>query len=544
MHRPISRFSVPQGQPFVARGFNPGRVRALLATLLLLAAGPLAGQTAPPKPAPPPHLPTGEVLDITCKGAPDQRYALYLPSGYRPDRAWPILYALDGRAHGDQAAAALRAGSEKYGWILASSYNSLSDQSIDPNVAAIRAMWADTHARFAIDDRRVYLAGLSGTVRSAINLALAAPGTAIGVFGAAAGFPTERPPTKDLPFDFFATVGDKDFNYYEMMDLDKKLTALALPYRMEGFAGGHTWPPPDLASRGIGWFELQAMKRGLRAKDASIIDELWAGDLAQARQAETERRIADAFHTWSAMKADYAGLHDVAEAERKAAELGASEALKREIAAREARNKRDTDYLAETPNILKRAMRGDSEIPPTGARVAAELEIPEWRKRAASTDIEESLSAKRVLNTLLVQTGYYLPKLFTERKEHDNAILMLSIAAEIMPESAEIWLELATAHARKGKAGRKRALEALDKAVSLGWTDRTRIDQEPAFDELREDERFREIVGKISAAKTLTPSPSPASRRGERKGGAACRTCVSDIGPHTIPGARDRGCSL
>jgi predicted esterase len=474
-------------------------IATCFALITALISGSVGGQTAPPKPPPPPG-PTGKIIEsITCQGAPDQKYALYLPSGYRPDRAWPIIYALDGRGHGDQAAEALKMGAERYGWILASSYNSRSDESIDPNVTAIRAMWADTHARLAVDDRRIYLAGLSGTVRSAVNLALAAPGTVIGILGGAAGFPTERPPTKDLPFDFFATIGDQDFNYYEMMALEKKLAALALPHRIETFAGGHTWPPAGLAARGIGWLELRAMKRGLREKDAALVEELWTQDQNQVRQAEAQGRIADAFHIWSAMTADYAGLRDIAQAERKVAEIGASAAYKSEIAEREARIKRDTAYLEETPRVLSRAMKGNSELPPTGTRVAAELEIPEWRKRAASEDLEESISAKRVLNTLLVQTGYYLPRMLTERKDYDNAILMLLIAAEVEPDNAETFFELAAAHARKGKAGRKRALEDLEKAVALGWPDRARVDREPAFDGLRQDERFREIVGKIPA---------------------------------------------
>ncbi|HYU33087.1 MAG TPA: hypothetical protein VEW48_13080 [Thermoanaerobaculia bacterium] len=495
-----------------------GFLVACLATAFALhPAGPLAGQAAPAKPSRPP-LPTGRVIEkIACQAAPDERYALYLPSGYRPDRPWPIVYALDARGNGSEIAELLKTGAERYGWIVASSYNSMSDQSIDPNVAAVRAMWADTHARLALDDRRIYLAGHSGTVRSAVTLALAAPGSVIGVFGASAGFPFERPPSTDVPFDFFGTVGDRDMNYYEMMALDKKLAALALPYRIEMFAGTHEWPPAELASRGMGWLELRAMKRGLREKDAALIEELWATDLEQARQAETAGRVADAFHTWSAMKADYAGLHDVSEAERKTAELGSSDALRRELATREERLKRDTDYLSEAPKILGRIMNSDSEgTPPTAARIANELKISDWQKRAQSTDVEESLAAKRVLNTLLAQTSFYLPQMLIQRKDYDNAILMLSVAAEIRPESPGLWVEIAAAWARKGKAGSKRALEALDKAVGLGFKDRAQIDSETAFDGLRQDERFREILNKIPATRALTPSPSPTSGRGEK----------------------------
>jgi predicted esterase len=463
-------------------------------------ASPLAGQTPPPASRISPPLPTGKVIEnIACQAAPKERYALYLPSGYRPDRTWPILYAMDARGNGAEVAEILKTGAERYGWIVASSRNTQSDQVMDPSIASVRALWADTHARLAIDDRRIYLAGFSGTVRTAVHMALVAPGSVAGVFGASAGFPFERPPVKDMPFDFFATFGDGDFNYYEMMDLEKKLAAVAHPSRIEMFEGGHTWPPPELAARGMGWLEMRAMKRGLRAKDAAIVEALWAKDLEQARQAEAAGRIADAFHTWSAMKTDYAGLRDVAEAERKAAEWSKSAALQRELAAREERMKRDTAYLTEAPRILGRVMNSESETPPTAARLAAELELAEWKKRAESADREESLAAKRVLNTILVQTGYYLPRMLTERKDHDNAILMLSVAAEILPEAAETWVELAAAWARKGKAGRKRALESLDKAVQLGWTDRARIDGEKAFDGLRQDEQFREIVGKMPA---------------------------------------------
>lgn len=473
-----------------------------LAAAGLLLALPLAGQ-APAAPAPAPALPTGTVIGkIACQAAPAQQYALYLPSGYKPDRTWPILYALDARGQGADVAELLKAGAERYGWIVASSYNSRSDESFDPNIDAVRAMWVDTHARLALDDRRVYLAGYSGTVRSAMKLALAAPGTVTGIFGASAGFPFEHPPSQDVAFDFFGTVGDSDMNYYEMMDLEKKLAALALPFRIEVFEGPHDWPPADLAARAMGWLELRAMQRGLRAREAPLVEALWAQDLEQARRAEAAGRIADAFHTWSAMKSSYAGLRDTAEAERKAAELGGSAALQRETAAREERLKRDKDYLAEAPRILGRAMNPGAETPPTPSRIAHELKVSEWQKRAASTDTEEHLAARRVLNTLLAQTGFYLPQTLLARKDYDSAVLMLSVAAEIRPDSPGLWVEIASVHARKGKSGRKRALEALDKAVALGFTDRARIDGEAAFDGLRQDERFREIVAKMGGGRS------------------------------------------
>jgi predicted Zn-dependent protease len=105
-----------------------------------------------------------------------------------------------------------------------------------------------------------------------------------------------------------------------------------------------------------------------------------------------------------------------------------------------------------------------------------------------------------VINTLLAQTNSYLPQMLLERKDYDTAVLMLSVAAEIQPKSPAPWVRIAAAHARKGKPGRKRALEALEKAAALGFTNRAWIDGEAAFDGLRQDERFREILEKMTPA--------------------------------------------
>lgn len=472
-----------------------------LASSLVHAVAALAAAVAPlsAEPAPAPELPRGTVIEkVVVSAQPKYSYALYLPSSYRPDRAWPILYAFDARSYGKLVAERFKAGAEKYGWIIASSNDSMSDISMAPGLEIMRAMWADTHTRFTIDDLRVYAAGFSGTVRLACTLGLTAPGTIAGVIGASAGFPTDRPPTKDVPFAFFGTVGDWDFNYYEMLDLEKAMTGLGLPHRIEVFEGGHVWPPEELATKAIGWMEIQAMKSGKLLRNPEVVEELWAEDLERARGHESAGRILEAHHAWSAIAADYAGLRDVAEATRKAAELSASEAFRKAVQAREARYKRDMEYLGQAPKILARSNPVNAvDGPVTIKQVAAELKIPELKARASSSDPEERLSAKRVLSLVLIQTVYYLPKMFTERGEHDRALFMLGVGAEVRADDPEIWYQMAASHARKGKSGRKKALEALRKAVDFGWTDLVRTENDSAFAGLRQDEAFRQIVARI-----------------------------------------------
>ena len=113
-------------------------------------------------------------------------------------------------------------------------------------------MWGDTHERLAIDARRAYVGGFSGTTRFAVALAL---GRAEGVRGdssdAEPGVPRKSGPTRICPFAYFGTAGDRDFNYDEVRQLDADLAKAGASYRIEYFDGGHDWAPPDLARRAV-----------------------------------------------------------------------------------------------------------------------------------------------------------------------------------------------------------------------------------------------------------------------------------------------------
>jgi predicted esterase len=468
-------------------------MRPAVLIILIGAVCAARGLAAPVQPA---GLPRGVLVErVPCAGQPDQAYALYLPSTYTPDRRWPILYAFDARENGKRAAELFQPAAEAHGWIVVSSWNTASDGPMEPNFTAMHALWADTHARFAIDDSRVYAAGYSGTVRFACVLALTAPGTIAGIIGAGAGFPFGSPPKKDNPFAFFGTVGDRDFNYYEMDDLDAALGTLGLPHRIEHFSGLHDWPPADLALKAVAWMELQAMKTGKREKSPALVEAEWARDRERAR-AQAAVHPADALHTWSAMAADYAGLRDVAEAEREAAALAASPACRRELRERAERDRRDKDLLARAPGILARGKPCNEPV--TAARIAAELKIPELKKRAESSDLEESLSATRILNTYRGQTLFYQPQSFLEKKEYDRAIFMLTVGTEIDTDDPGIWVSIASVQARKGKPGRKKALDALRTALDKGLSDPALLDRE-SFAGLRQDEEFRRILAQVTA---------------------------------------------
>jgi dienelactone hydrolase len=252
-------------------------------------------------------LAPGRIInDVKCAADPSQSYALYLPSNYSKDRSWPVIFAFSPMARGRGPLERLREAAEKYGYILAGSNNSRNGDWPDSQ-AAIRIMPTDVTARFSVDRKRVYTAGMSGGARVAMQVALNSGGKIAGVIACSAGFPDAQP-RKSVPFVIFATAGTEDFNNLEMRRLDRAVTT---PHRLMIFEGGHDWLPASLGTDAIEWLEVQAMKSGLRPRDEALLDKIFAARVAEASAQPSELK---------ALVADFEGLRDISGFAARAAE--------------------------------------------------------------------------------------------------------------------------------------------------------------------------------------------------------------------------------
>lgn len=193
---------------------------------------------------------TGRVLErVEVPGHPGQSYALYVPSGYTPDRAWPVLFCLDPGARGRAPVQRFRAAAEKAGVIVAGSNNSRNGP-LAPSEEAIRLMVEDVNARLNLDGTKVFAAGLSGGSRLALAWAISSP--IAGVIANSAGFGVEPAP-KRIPFRSFLTAGFDDFNHDEMYRLSREMAKRGVPHRYVEFEGGHEWLPEALTEEALAY---------------------------------------------------------------------------------------------------------------------------------------------------------------------------------------------------------------------------------------------------------------------------------------------------
>ncbi|MEM1204379.1 MAG: tetratricopeptide repeat protein [Acidobacteriota bacterium] len=432
---------------------------------------------------------------IHCAAEPNYSYALYLPPGYGKGPPAPVLFVLDAAGRGVETLERFRPAAERYGWILASSWNSLSDEGSEGTPAAVAALVEDVERRFPFDRDRVYLTGMSGTSRLAWAFGMAMRPHTAGVIGVVGALPNRQAPPPEVGFAYFGTSGWFDYNYTEMRDLDAALDGVAdAPHRFEFFDGGHQWAPEATLGRAVGWLELQAMRSGRRAKDPELIRELYDADRERAESLEAAEPLA-ALDLYRSMTEDYSGL---LEAEALSASI---EALERSPEVKQGR--RLARRLVRQENAYRSALaewvvtsRNASPLPLTHAKSRGILQIEPLGKLSRDDDPRIVRSAQRRLALAFGQAMHYFPEELWAQDEYKKAAASLEVAVEIAPEHGRAWYRLARAQVKAGD--RSRALEALGEAVDHGYTDLAKIEGDPWLEPLRSTEGYRRALAALA----------------------------------------------
>jgi predicted esterase len=428
---------------------------------------------------------------VVCSAEPEQTYALYLPAQYSGAKRWPIVYAFDPAARGNQPVELMKQAAERYGYIVAGSNNSRNGPW-KPQIDAAQAMVDDTRKRFSLDDRRIYFAGFSGGARVASRLGQQCH-CAAGVFLNGAGFAIGAWPSRDALFAVFAAVGEFDFNYAELSQLDEKLEQAGFPHRLRHFDGPHEWAPANVTDEAFAWFRLVAMKEDREPRDEAFIASEKDAAASRVRAFEQANDPYSAWREALQAAAVFEGLAEATEFPQAAAWLAQQKAV-RDGVKREKQDfqeqERLTSDMAFALDGLRDPAKHNDALTDAQRKIANLRELTEHEKRA---------ERQRVYRRALAG-------LFTEFMEAGGDRLTagqlnvardyFELAADAQPDS--LWALSNLAAVRSMSGDRKGTFEALrrakqqahDAAAFSAW-----LKQELAFAKLRDDAEFRSLLG-------------------------------------------------
>jgi tetratricopeptide (TPR) repeat protein len=436
-------------------------------------------------------LPKGTPVDaVECAADPGQSYALYLPSTYRCDRRWPIIYIFEPGARGPLAIRIFREAAEKYGYVLVCSNNSRNGPW-EPIARALRSVWNDTQKRLCIDNDRVYSAGHSGGAQVALMFGSFLGKPWAGVISCCGSLP-DLMPAQTLPKDLavFVATGLYDFNYWPSRKIASSLDAAGVANHLETFADGHTWLPVPAAMDALSWLELRAMKKGLRGRDDGWIAAQFAERLRRAQEIEQAGKSVEAHEAFSALVADFRGLVDVAPAESSAARLDRPAEIKEYGETQQKTEKEESLKFARIIRALGAFMNTADAW--ERRRCLDELEISSLRKNAQKGDASPAgLAARRMLEFIFSQTIFTAAQA-NERSDRIAARRMYEVAVLVQPDRGYVWYNLACVHSRLGEI--KDALRALETAVKKGVQDREAIEKDADLEALRREPAYIRLM--------------------------------------------------
>ncbi len=441
------------------------------------------------------EYPPGAVIErIACQTDPERTYAARIPSDGADGSPRPALFVMDPRGRALHALALFEAAAEHHGWIVVSSWDTLSDGPREPNELAMRAMLPDVQKRFRVDPLRIYLAGFSGTARVAWDFAVRIRGVA-GIVGVGGGLPAGMDPPAAGDFVFFGSAGTTDFNYEEMRALDARLDETGIRHRVAYFDGPHDWCPPDRCAEAIAWLDLQAMRDGLRVKDEAFVEALFAGSMKRAADLEAAGELHPAWRVFRAAVEDFAPLRDVSAVRIEAERLGASKEVRR-AERRAARFARDqARYEAALYDFLAEFGRSG---PFRHARSLAQLQVRRILGRAADTDDPDAArAAQRIVELAFTNLSFYETRDYIARKDWDRAAAMLAIAAEFKPSHPRVCYGLARVRAQQGRTSE--AIEALTCAIDSGGVTAPFIEADALLAPLRSVPAYRALLDRLNA---------------------------------------------
>jgi|SRR6185312_266276 len=430
-------------------------------------------------------LTKGMVIDsVINSDDPSQIYAVYLPAKYDSSKKWPIIYFFDPHGVGNLPVILYKDLAEKYGFILAGTYNSKNGMTWENTEKVAHALMQDTRARLSVDNSRLYTFGFSGGAMVASMVAMSERGIA-GVVACGGSLPSDHPSLKQ-PFSYISFIGDKDFHYIPAMQLDRLLDSTSLAHQLIVFSGKHQWPPVSSIEQAFQWLDADAMRTKALSKNDSIIKSITEKFVAEAESWHKKGNTIQEYYTYKKLVNFLNGLVDESTYTDKIKQIEKAEAFRKysskeqvlEIAEiqemddfRTHLSQMDKTWWNDKLGVMRKSIQRDSVSP-------------------------EALQTQRML-------GYLSLAMYMgadgELKEHNYAAAsyFVGLYALVDPKNPEhSYLSACLAMTNHNST---KAMEMLQDAVKLGFSDSKRLQYDSNFVSLHNAPEFKKLLQEITS---------------------------------------------
>jgi dienelactone hydrolase len=405
--------------------------------------------------------------DIRCQTNSSYSYALYLPGKYNdsmaPSALLPVVYFFDSHARGSLPVRKYQAIADEMGIMLVASNQIKNGMNLNQLSQASMHMIRDIKQRFPIQKAQQFTCGFSGGARVAVRIA-EEDKEIIGAIGFGAGLPSsDFAPSIDFKYVFAA--GKRDFNYTELLQLDKNLSTSSTEHLFIRHEGTHEWPNDTIFKTALYYLLIKSYS----SPTDSLIDAYKAYEKENIRLAQNENDMVKQVEIYQRMSNTLNEFQNTLEEEQ---------ITRRLIETKQFHNYQLYLEKAKALETEKKALYKENLYNNDTEWWNKEInQILYGETHAAHPEMQFAYS--RLKGFLGIATYMYLSNAMQNNQLQD-AQSLLFIYEKVEPENPEVYFLKAVYYARQ--KNHNLALLSLEEAVKYGFNEMNRVYQESAFE--------------------------------------------------------------
>jgi len=433
-------------------------------------------------------FPIGEIVDsIAVSKTSNETFALYLPSNYKPNTLSSIVFIFDPAARGKIGIHPFIKAAEKYNYILICSNNS-KNGPYDQNFEIANRLFDEIFSDFSINPKRIYTAGFSGGARLASRIAVLNEHIQ-GVFACGAGIASNQILFhNDIQFSYAAIVGDQDMNLLEMYKTKDYITKFKVSNELFVYDMDHKWPSQEQILEAFDWMQLEAYKKGLAKKNDENIKSSYISFYKKTRKLESTHKMVYAQEGYERIIKNFNFYYQLDSIREKLNALRVNKTLLKE--------KKELRAIFEQETSLSKMFmdRFYMDIDKANPKLKWwESEIKKLKKQEKTSDNNKKKMLDR-LQYKIFATAIEEVNVGEVVKYSNQAIFCYDICILIYPSYNFFYFKQIENYIKQNNE--EMAIHYLERLLNSGYDDLNAIMEYKAFDGLKNNERFKELINK------------------------------------------------
>jgi hypothetical protein len=435
---------------------------------------------------------TGIIIDSVSVKNSKETFALYLPKKFDKNEPAAIVFIFEPAARGKAGIQPFIEAAETYNYVLVCS-NDSKNGAFETNIDIINRLFGSVFSIFLLNEDRIYTTGFSGGARLASAAAVLSK-KITGVIACGAGFSSyilHKPIVRE-DFSYVGLIGEQDMNYQEMLSAQDWLDELQMYNELFINGDGHSWPASDQIVMAFDWLELEAFRKYQKPINWFDIHKIYNRFYDEARTSESQNKIESAVWEYQRLQRNFSYYYTLDSISKKVTNLKATSEYRNQV------RKRMSLKTEEETSRRVFVNRFTSEI----KRKPPIHKVKWWQKKLNNLREEYLLSEDRQKQLLGIRISNMLyalaiesAKIHLQEKNYNKTLYCHQIMAELQPKGSYPIFLIAKDYAQLYMEDK--TFEYLERAISMGFSEKEYILNATEFYKYRSSERFKNLIEKI-----------------------------------------------